>query len=97
MKDSKERFYFIAEKLSQEFDVVEQGKMMSFGIKYKTIIFAFHDKDLMVFRLGKGFAPATMGINEYSLLSPFPYTPVSNDPPITVSIHQSTCQHFSCF
>jgi hypothetical protein len=72
MTQAEEKFHFIAEKMFQELENVELGKMMSSpGIKYKTKVFAFFYQDRMVFRLGKGFDPTKVGVGEYSLLSPF--------------------------
>ena len=79
MTQAEEKFNIIAEKLSTELGNVERGKMMSSpGITYKTKVFAFYYKDQMVFRLGKGFDPKTVGVEEYSFLSPF-----KNKPPLS--------------
>lgn len=79
MTQAEEMSHFITEKLSAELEHVEPGKMMSSpGITYKTKVFAFYYKDQMVFRLGKGFDPKTVGVEEYSFLSPF-----KNKPPLS--------------
>ncbi len=78
MTRAEEKFNIIAEKLSAELNNVERGKMMaSPGITYKTKVFAFYYKDQMVFRLGKGFDPKTVGVEEFNFLSPF-----KNKPPL---------------
>jgi len=48
------------------------GRMMSApGIQYREKVFAFFRKGAMVFRLGKGYAIESVGVQEYSLLNPF--------------------------
>ena len=72
MTEPEMKFNIIVQELSQELDNVEPGKMMSSpGLRYKNKVFAFYYKEQMVFRLGKGFDPKSVGVNEYSLLSPF--------------------------
>jgi hypothetical protein len=76
MDKSEKLFYSIGEKLSTENDNVTIGKMMSSpGIKYKDKVFAFYYKQQMVFKLGKEFDPPSIGINNFSLLSPFKTKP----------------------
>jgi len=76
MDTSEKLFYAIGEKLSGENDDVSIGNMMSSpGIKYKNKVFAFYYKQQMVFKLGKEFDPPSIGINNFSLLSPFKTKP----------------------
>jgi hypothetical protein len=70
------QFQAIAEKLAAESQAITVGKMMSSpGIRYDNKVFAFFYKEGMVFRFGRGFDPATMGIHDYQLLSPFKTRP----------------------
>jgi len=76
MDTSEKLFNSIGEKLSKENDNVSIGKMMSSpGIKYKDKVFAFYYKEQMVFRLGRDYDLPSIGINNYSLLSPFKTKP----------------------
>ncbi len=60
------------------YEHVDPGKMMNCdGIRYKSKVFAFYWKDQMIFRLGKGYDPATRGITEWEWLNPF-----KNKPPM---------------
>lgn len=75
MSDTKELFYHIQNQLSQS-EFIAPGKMMSSeGITYKTKVFAFYYKDAMVFKLGKGYDPSTIGIEEWEWLNPFKKKP----------------------
>jgi len=57
---------------------VAHGKMMSSpGLKYKKKVFAFYYNHEMTFRLGKDFNLTALGIDKYSLFSPF-----KNKPPL---------------
>jgi hypothetical protein len=72
MDTSEKNFFSIGEKLSEENNNVSIGKMMSSpGIKYKDRVFAFYYKGQMVFKLGRDFDLPSIGISEFSLLSPF--------------------------
>ena len=72
MDTSEKLFYTIGENLSKEYNDVSIGKMMSSpGIKYKDKVFAFYYKEQMVFKLGRDFDLPSIGINNFSLLSPF--------------------------
>lgn len=65
MSDTKELFYHIQNQFSQ-YESISPGKMMSCeGITYKTKVFAFYYKNAMVFKLGKGYDPNTIGIDEW--------------------------------
>lgn len=76
MDTSEKLFYSIGEKLSSENSNVTIGKMMSSpGIKYKDKVFVFYYKQQMVFKLGKEFDPPSIGIDNFSLLSPFKTKP----------------------
>jgi len=76
MDTSEKLFYTIGEKLALKNDDVSLGKMMSSpGIKYKDKVFAFCYKQQMVFKLGKEFDPPSIGIKNFSLLSPFKTKP----------------------
>ena len=80
MNKSEKLFYSIGEKLSVGSMDVSMGKMMSSpGIKYKDKVFAFYYKDQMVFRLGRDFDPESIGITNFSLLSPFKTKPPLQD------------------
>jgi hypothetical protein len=68
----------IGDKLIKKHNGIVHGKMMSSpGLKYKNKVFAFYHKQEMTFRLGKGFDITSLGIEKYSLLSPF-----KNKPPL---------------
>ena len=76
----KEEILFtqIVESLSAKYEHVEAGKMMSSpGIKFRNKVFAFYYQDQMCFKLGKGFDIESLGIHDYSFLSPF-----KNKPPM---------------
>ena len=76
MNASEKLFFSIGEKLSAENNDVSMGKMMSSpGIKYKNKVFTFYYKHQMVFKLGKDFDPPSIGIINFSLLSPFKTKP----------------------
>ena len=77
--DKEESMYLIiGDKLIKKHDGIVHGKMMSSpGLKYKNKVFAFYYNREMTFRLGKGFDLNKLGINKFSLLSPF-----KNKPPL---------------
>ena len=76
METSEKLFYSIGEKLSKQNKDVSIGKMMSSpGIKFKDKVFAFYYREQMVFKLGRNFDPASIGIGNFSLLSPFKTKP----------------------
>jgi hypothetical protein len=76
MDKAQQQFQKIAEKLAAENKHVTIGKMMSSpGIRYKNKVFAFYYKNKMVFRFGRDFDPKSLGIKNYSLLSPFKTRP----------------------
>jgi hypothetical protein len=76
MNTSEKMFFEIGNKLSEESDHVSIGKMMSSpGFKYKDKVFAFYYKEQMVFKLGREFDLPSIGINNFSLLSPFKTKP----------------------
>lgn len=78
MEKKEELFSKIAEKLSKESRSVRPGKMMSApGITCKNKVFAFYWKKEMIFRLGKDFDPASVGLEHWQLLNPF-----NNRPPM---------------
>lgn len=59
---------------------VTEGKMMSsVGIQFKGKNFAFYRDGTMVFKLGRDFDPASEGIHQYELLSPFKSKPPLKD------------------
>ncbi|MCR9140866.1 MAG: hypothetical protein NXI24_01240 [bacterium] len=66
------KFAQILAKLSGEERNVQAGRMMSSpGIVCKGKVFAFFWNEDMVFRLGKGFDPATLKVKEWRFLNPF--------------------------
>jgi hypothetical protein len=72
MDTPESQFSTIDEKLAAENEAITMGKMMSSpGIRYHDKVFAFFYKGGMVLRFGRGFDPASMGVDDYSLLSPF--------------------------
>jgi hypothetical protein len=76
MDSSAQALEAIAAALAAESAEISTGKMMSSpGIRYKDKVFAFAYRDAMVFRLGRGFDPATLGVREYRLLAPFKTKP----------------------
>ena len=76
MDTPQQQFHAIADKLAAESQAITVGKMMSSpGIRYQNKVFAFFYKGGMVFRFGRGFDPATVGIHDYQLLSPFKTRP----------------------
>ena len=78
MEKEESLYQVIGDKLIKKYDGVVHGKMMSSpGLKYKNKVFAFYYNQEMTFRLGKGFDLESLGINKYSLLSPF-----KNKPPL---------------
>ncbi len=78
MEKEESLYQVIGDKLIKKHNGVAHGKMMSSpGLKYKKKVFAFYYNQEMTFRLGKNFDLAKLGINKYSLLSPF-----KNKPPL---------------
>ena len=78
MEKEESLYLVIGDKLIKKHNGIVHGKMMSSpGLKYKNKVFAFYYNQEMTFRLGKGFDLNTLGINKYSLLSPF-----KNKPPL---------------
>lgn len=76
MKTAALQFQAIAQKLADESPSITIGKMMSSpGIRYENKVFAFYYHESMVFRLGRGFDPARVGIVHYCLLAPFKTKP----------------------
>lgn len=76
MDQEEALFNQIADRLMQEYEPVNRGKMMSSpGIRLANKVFAFYHKKEMVFKLGKGFDPTSQGIENYSLLNPFKSKP----------------------
>jgi len=74
MSQEEKIFHEISENLSGKNELVHAGRMMSSpGITYKNKVFAFYYNREMVFRLGKGFQPESIGISEFNLLNPFKY------------------------
>ena len=72
-------FQDIISKLSISNEHVSDGKMMSSpGITYKTKVFAFYHNKSMIFKLGKGYDIARIGVKDYKFLNPF-----KNKPPMT--------------
>ena len=75
---ARQTFETIIAILTQERADVAPGKMMSSpGVTLRGKVFAFFDRGEMVFRLGKGVDPASLGITSYRPLSPF-----KNKPPL---------------
>ena len=80
MNTPEQQFYTIAEKLAAESQEITTGKMMSSpGIRYKNKVVAFFYHEAMVFKLGRAFDPASYGLHEYQLLSPFKTKPPLRD------------------
>ena len=77
MEDTPERrFQAIAARLAAESQDIITAKMMSSpGIRYKEKVFAFFYQGGMVFKLGREFDPATLGLHDYRLLSPYKTKP----------------------
>jgi TfoX/Sxy family transcriptional regulator of competence genes len=72
MDKEEEFFHKLAENLSDEYDYVKTGKMMSSdGISYKKKFFAFYYKQEITLRLGKDFVPKDHGIKKWKYLNPF--------------------------
>lgn len=72
----EEIFSDIAQRMALQHPGVGLGKMMSSpGIQYKNKNFAFFWNDHMVFKLGEGFDPETMGVDEWEYLAPFKTKP----------------------
>jgi hypothetical protein len=58
----------IAERLAAESEDITTGKMMSSpGIRYRNKVFAFADREAMVFRFGRDFDLGALGIYDYHL------------------------------
>lgn len=65
-------FHTLAEALACEYENVSWGKMMSSpGVRYQDKFFAFYYNNGIVCRFGRDFQPESIGIHEYTLLSPF--------------------------
>lgn len=70
----------IRDDLLHQHEAISVGKMMSApGIKYRDKVFAFYNKDTMGFRLGRNYDIKAVGVQEYSLLSPFKTKPPMKD------------------
>lgn len=70
------RFRTIAERLMLEKSDIALGRMMSSpALQYQGKVFAFFYNNKMVFKLGRDFQPESLGIREYSLLTPFKTRP----------------------
>ena len=88
--DENEEMIFqdIISNLSLNNRHVSEGNMMSSpGIRYKTKVFAFYHKKSMIFKLGKGYDIAGIGIKEYKFLNPF-----KNKPPMTAWFEVSSTE-----
>jgi hypothetical protein len=76
VNDEEQRFSAITERLTQEYNDITLGKMMSSpAIQYQGKVFAFFYSKKMVFKLGRDFQPESLDIHEYSLLAPFKTKP----------------------
>lgn|GEM_PF-550803 len=74
--EAEKHFHAITAQLVSENSSITMGKMMSSpGIQYQGKNFAFFYNGKMVFKLGREFQPESMGIQQYSLLSPFKTKP----------------------
>ena len=72
MDKEEEYFHKVADKLSEKYNSVKIGKMMSSpGISYKKKFFAFYYKKEITLRLGKEFVPKEHGIKKWKYLNPF--------------------------
>lgn len=73
MSDQLTEFERIREALVNQYENVQNGKMMSSeAITYKGKVFAFFGRDDdMGFKLGHDFKPEEYGITDYRVLSPF--------------------------
>ena len=72
MDKEEELFHKITETLSNEYNHVKTGKMMSSnGVSYKKKFFAFYFKKEITLRLGKDFIPKDYGIKNWKYLNPF--------------------------
>lgn len=75
---ANEEFLFrsIADKLAREHSQVTSGKMMSSpAITYKGKVFAFYQKQEMIFKLGREFDLAALDITNHRVLAPFKTKP----------------------
>lgn len=69
---AKNLFESIGEEMIARYPDVEWGKMMSSpALTYQNKVFAFFYRDIMVFRLGKGFEPTKFGVKDFRFLNPF--------------------------
>lgn len=73
-------FRAVADALAHKHPEITWGKMMSSpGIRYGDKFFAFYYKQGVVFRFGRDFAPESVGVTNYTLLSPFKTKPPLRD------------------
>lgn len=80
MKDTEALFNQLRRQLIEQHAHVHEGRMMSSpGIQYRKKNFAFYYQEAVCFRLGRDFDPASEGIHDYQLLSPFKTKPPLKD------------------
>jgi hypothetical protein len=73
-------FRTVADALANHYENVTWGKMMSSpGVRFGDKFFAFYYQKSMVCRFGRDFKPESIGISNYSLLSPFKTKPPLHD------------------
>ena len=80
MENTEALFNNLRDQLIQQHASVHEGTMMSSpGIQYQKKNFAFYYQEAVCFRLGRDFDPASEGIHDYRLLSPFKTKPPLKD------------------
>jgi hypothetical protein len=80
MVNSEEVFEHLADRMANDLEGVDRGKMMSSpGIRYKGKVIAFFWRDAMVFRLGRAFDPKEVGLSGVTHLNPFKAKPAMKD------------------
>jgi len=73
--NARNKFEEIRTLLSSQ-EGISPGKMMSSeAIRCNDKVFAFFHNEMMTFKLGSGFDPSDMGIDEWFPLSPFKTKP----------------------
>jgi hypothetical protein len=71
-KEARDLFESISTEMVARYNQVEWGRMMSSpALVYRNKVFVFFYRDMMVFRLGKGFQPHKYGIKDFRFLNPF--------------------------
>lgn len=80
MVKAKDVFEHLADRMANDLEGVDRGKMMSSpGIRYKGKVIAFFWRDAMVFRLGRAYDPEKAGLKGVTHLNPFKAKPPMKD------------------